>query len=142
VSKRTLQFANKVHTKAIPEVAALVEAGTLTVDKAATLANATPEEQREAVAAIERGEKCPTFKTQDSKGKNSKEPSLEDQLSDQLKTALEHPKDSPERSDALIELFKTLNDVAFARKNPREEFLQGIMAECIEYGVQLPTATV
>jgi ParB-like chromosome segregation protein Spo0J len=141
VSKRTLQFAQKVHADAIPEVAALVEAGTLTVDKAATLAKATHDQQREAVAAVERGEKCPTFKTQDSKGKPSKEPSLEDQLSDQLKAALEHPKDSPERSDALIELFKTLSDEAFAKKNPREEFLQSIMAECVEYGVQLPTAT-
>ena len=139
VSKRTLQFAQKVHADAIPEVAALVEAGTLTVDKAATLAKATPEQQREAVALVESGEKLPTFKTQDSKGKNSKEPSLEDQLSDLLKAALAHPKDTPERSDALIELFKTLSDEAFAKKNPREEFLQSIMAECVEYGVQLPT---
>jgi len=141
VSKRILQFAQKVHEKAIPEVAALVEAGTLSVDKAATLSKATPEQQLDAVALIESGEKCPTFKTQDSKVKNSKEPSLEDQLSDQLKAALEHPKDSPERSDALIELFKTLIDDAFPRRVPREEFLQGIMAECVEYGVQLPTAT-
>jgi len=115
VSKRLLQFAQKVHADAIPEVAALVEAGTLSVDKAATLSKATPEQQLDAVALIESGEKCPTFKTQDSKVKNSKEPSLEDQLSDQLKAALEHPKDSPERSDALIELFKTLIDDAFPR---------------------------
>jgi ParB-like chromosome segregation protein Spo0J len=141
VSKRILQFAQKVHSEAIPEVATLVEAGLLTVDKAATLAKATPEEQRDAVAAVERGEKCPTFKTQDSKGKNSKESSLENQLSDQLKAALGHPKDSPERSDALIELFKMLIDDAFPKRVPREEFLQGIVAECVEYGVQLPTAT-
>ena len=142
VSKRILQFAQKVHEKAIPEVAALVEAGTLSVDKAATLADATPEEQRDAVAAVERGEKCPTFKTPaDTKAKASKEPTLEDQLSDQLKTALALPKDSPERSDTFLEHFKTLCDEAFAKKNPREEFLQSIMAVCVEYGVQLPTAT-
>jgi ParB-like chromosome segregation protein Spo0J len=141
VSKRLIQFAQKVHEKAIPEVVALVETGKLTLDKAATLAKATPDQQREAVAAVERGEKCPTFKSQkDSQGKNSKEPSLEEQPSDQLKAALAHPKDSPERSDALIELFKTLSDEAFAKYNPRQEFLQGIMAECAMYGVQLPTA--
>ena len=136
VSERLLQFAKKVHKNAIPEVVALVEAGTLTVDKAAALAKATPEQQREAVALIESGEKCPTFKAQaDSKGKASKEPPLEDQLSDQLKAALAHPKDSPERSGALVVLFKTLNDVAFAKKTPREDFLQCIVAECAEYGV-------
>ena len=141
VSKRLLQFAQKVHSETIPEVAALVEAGLLTVDKAATLAKATPDQQRDAVATVERGEKIPTFKSQDSKVKVSKEPTLEDQLCDQLKTALALSKDSPERSDVLIEHFKTLCDEAFAKKNPREEFLQGIMAECIEYGVQLPAAT-
>jgi ParB-like chromosome segregation protein Spo0J len=141
VSRRLVQFAQKVHTKAIPEVAALVEAGKLSVDKAAALADAAPEEQRDAVAAIESGEKCPAFKPQNPQGKNSKEPSLEEQLFGKLRAALEHPKDSPERSDALIELFKTLSDEAFAKRNPREEFLQGIMAECVEYGVQLPTAT-
>jgi hypothetical protein len=41
----------------------------------------------------------------------------------------------------MIEFFKTFCDEAFAKKNPREEFLQGIMAVCVEYGVQLPTAT-
>jgi ParB-like chromosome segregation protein Spo0J len=141
VSERLLQFAKKVHKNAIPEVVALVEDGKLTVDKASALAKATPEEQREAVAAVERGEKCPTFKAQaDSKGTASKEPTLDVQLSDQLKAALGHPKDSPERSGALVELFKTLSDEAFAKKTPREEFLQCIVAECAEYGV-LPTAT-
>ena len=135
VSERLLQFAQAVRSKAIPEVVALAEAGKLSVDKAAALAKATPEEQLEAVAAIGRGEKCPTFKTQDSQGKATKEPTLDVQLSDQLKAALGHPKDSPERSGALVELFKTLNDVAFAKKTPREEFLQCIVAECAEYGV-------
>jgi len=140
VSERLLQLAQAVRSKAIPEVVALAEAGKLPVDKAAALAKATPEEQLEAVVAVERGEKCPTFKTQDSQGKASKEPTLEDQLSDQLKAALAHPKDTPERSGALVELFKTLSDEAFAKKTPREEFLQCIVAECAEYGV-LPTAT-
>jgi len=135
VSERLLQFAQAVRSKAIPEVVALAEAGKLSVDKAAALAKATPEEQLEAVAAIGRGEKCPTFKAQDSQGKATKEPTLDVQLSDQLKAALAHPKDSPERSGALVELFKTLNDVAFAKKTPREEFLQCIVAECAEYGV-------
>ena len=139
VSKRILQFAQKVHADAIPEVAALVEAGTLSVDKAATLAKATPDQQLEAVAAVERGEKCPSFKS--SNAKSSKEPTLEAQLSEQLKAALALPKDSSERSEALIELFKTLSDEAFAKKNPREEFLHAIMAECVEYGV-LPTTAV
>ena len=142
VSERLLQLAKKVHDNAIPEVAALVETGALTVDKAATLSKATPEEQQQAVAAIERGEKCPTFKSEkDSQGKATKEPTLADQLCDQVKTALAHSKDSPERSDIMIEFFKTFCDEAFAKKNPREEFLQSIMAECVEYGVQLPTAT-
>ena len=142
VSERLLQFAKKVHKNAIPEVVALVEAGTLTVDKAAALAKATPEQQLEAVAAVERGEKCPTFKPEkDSQGKAAKEPTLDDQLCDQVKTALALSKDSPERSDILIEHFKMLCDEAFAKKNPREEFLQSIIAECVEYGVQLPTAT-
>ena len=135
VSERLLQLAQAVRSKAIPEVVALAEAGKLPVDKAAALAKATPEQQLEAVATIERGEKCPTFKTQDSQGKATKEPTLEDQLCDQLKAALAHSKDTPERSGALVELFKTLSDEAFAKKTPREEFLQCIVAECAEYGV-------
>ena len=140
VSERLLQFAKKVHKNAIPEVVALVEAGTLTVDKAAALSKATPEQQREAVALIESGEKCPSFKAQDSQGKAAKKPTLEDQLCDQLKAAMAHSKDTPERSGALLELFKTLNEVAFAKKTPRDEFLQSIVAECAVY-VVLPTAT-
>jgi ParB-like chromosome segregation protein Spo0J len=135
VSPRLLQLAKKVHEKAIPEVAALVEAGKLTVDKAATLSEATPEQQREAVTKVEAGEKCPTFKPQkDSQEKNPKEPSLEDLLTSELKAALALPRDSQERSEALTEVFISVIEDCFLRKIPREEFLQGILAKCVELG--------
>jgi len=141
VSKRLLQFAQKVHSDAIPEVAALVEDGILTVDKGATLAKATPEQQREAVAVIERGEKFPTFKSEkDSKGKNSKEPTQEEELTGAFKAALAHPKNSPELSGAIIEIIKTLSDEFFTKRLPREGFAQDVAEVCAEYGAQLPTA--
>jgi ParB-like chromosome segregation protein Spo0J len=140
VSERLLQLAKKVHEKAIPEVAALVEAGKLSVDKAATLSKATPEQQLEAVALIESGEKCPTFKMQVSKGKASKEPTQEEELTDAFKAALAHPKNSTELSGALIEIIKTLSDEFFTKRLPREGFAQDVAEVCAEYGAQLPTA--
>jgi ParB-like chromosome segregation protein Spo0J len=57
VSRDSVQQAHKVRTKAVPEVAEAVESGKMPVSVAAKLADAPPEEQREAIARAERGEK-------------------------------------------------------------------------------------
>jgi ParB-like chromosome segregation protein Spo0J len=66
VSRDSVQQARKVRTKAVPEVAEAVEAGKMPVSVAAKLADAPPEEQREAVAKVKRGEKHPPAKKQQS----------------------------------------------------------------------------
>ena len=63
VSGGAIKKARKVRTKAVPEVAKAVETGKLPVSAAAKLADAPPEEQREAIARVERGEKRPTAKS-------------------------------------------------------------------------------
>jgi len=50
VSRRSVQEARKIRTKAVPEVAEAVEAGKLPVSVAAKLADVPPEQQREIVA--------------------------------------------------------------------------------------------
>ena len=50
VSDESIRQARKVRTDAIPEVADAVESGKLPVSLAATLADATPEQQREVIA--------------------------------------------------------------------------------------------
>ena len=135
VSKTYVDHAQKVCTKAIPEVAALVESGKLPVNTAAKLANATPEQQREAVEAVKSGKKCPAFKPQEEKEKGS---SLKIQLAFWLKSALEMPLDSPERSEELTKFFKTLSAEAFGKNTPRKDFLQNVIAECAEYGIEPP----
>lgn len=52
VSPRSVEAAKTVITKAIPEVAAAVDSGTMSVSAAAKLAKETPEVQREAVAKV------------------------------------------------------------------------------------------
>jgi hypothetical protein len=138
VSKRFIQHAHKVHTKAIPEVVALVESGKLPVDKAAKLTDATPEQQRDAVEAVKRGDKCPTFKPQAEE--QDKKSSLKIQLVFWLKSAMEMPLNSQERVDALAGLFKEISAEAFGKNSLRKEFMQSIAAECVEYGVELPAA--
>jgi hypothetical protein len=133
VSRAYAQHAQKVLTKAIPEVAALVETGKLPVNKAAKLADATPEQQREAVEIVKSGGKCPTFKPPEEE--KVKLPTLKIQLTIDLQKALEHPMDSQERAEALKQLFKEISAEAFGKNNPRKEFLKGIVEECAEYGV-------
>ena len=140
VSRRVVQDAYKVCTKAIPEVADAVEAGKLSVSKGAKLADQTPEVQREVAAAVMRGEKCPEFQPKEEE-KASKDVSLEDQLADELKAALKLPRDSQERSDALTDVFVTVVDECFVKKSPLVSFLQGIAAKCAEYDVLPSTAT-
>jgi len=50
VSERSVQQARKVRTDAIPEVAEMVESGKLPVSVAASISDATPEQQREIIA--------------------------------------------------------------------------------------------
>ena len=139
VSRRVVQQAYKVCTKAIPEVAEAVEAGKLSVSTAAKLADQTPEVQREVAATVMRGEKCPAFQPEEEKA--SKEVSLEEQLADELKAALKLPRDSQERSDALTDVFAAVVDECFVKKSPLVSFLQGIAAKCAEYDVLPPIAT-
>jgi ParB-like chromosome segregation protein Spo0J len=134
VSRAYVKQARTVCTKAIPEVAALVESGNLPLNKAAKLAEATPEQQREAVEAVKRGDKFPTFKSESEE----KKPSLKIQLAVWLKSALELPLDSPERSEELTKLFKTLSAEAFGKNTQRKEFLKSIVEECAEYGIDPP----
>ena len=77
--------------------------------------------------------KCPTFKSQEGKGS-----SLKIQLAFWLKSALEKPLDSPERSEELTKFFKTLSAEAFGKNAPRKGFLQNVIAECAEYGIEPP----
>ena len=135
VSKRLLQDAYKVLTKALPEVGALVEDGKLPVNRAAKLADATPEQQHEAVNIIKMGGKCPTFKPGEEKAKL---PTLKIQLVVWLKSALEMPVDSQERVEELAKLFKTISAEAFGKNTPRKEFLQRVAEECAEYGIAPP----
>lgn len=135
VSRAYVQHANKVCSKAIPKVVALVESGRLPLNKAAKLADATVEQQHEAVNIIKMGGKCPTFKPGEEQDKS---PSLKIQLAVWLKSALEMPLDSPERSDALADLFKTLSAEAFGKNAPRKDFLKRIVEECAEYGIDPP----
>jgi len=78
VSEDSIQQARKVRTKAVPEVAEAVESGKMPVSAAAKLADAPPEEQREAVARVERGEKRISVKQQSRRKTVAKEPELED----------------------------------------------------------------
>jgi ParB-like chromosome segregation protein Spo0J len=135
VSETSVKQAKKVCTKAIPEIVALVEYDRLPVSKAAKLADATPEQQREAVEIIKDGGKCPTFKPQEEEKKGG---SLKIQLAFWLKSALELPLDSPERSEELTKFFKTLSAEAFGKNAPRKGFLQNVIAECAEYGIEPP----
>lgn len=134
VSETYVKQANKVCTKAIPKVVALVESGRLPLSKAAKLADATPEQQREAVEAVKSGKKCPTFKPEEKE----KSPSLKIQLVVWLKSALEMPLDSQERVEELAKLFKTISAEAFGKNTPRKEFLQRMAEECAEYGIAPP----
>ena len=77
VSEDSIQQARKVRTKAVPEVAKAVETGKLPVSAAAKLADAPPEEQREAIARVERGEKRPPTKQQLRRKTVAKEPEPE-----------------------------------------------------------------
>ena len=58
-SERSVGRASKVQKSSVPEVAKAVETGKVPVSVAAKLADAPPEEQREAIARVERGEKRP-----------------------------------------------------------------------------------
>jgi hypothetical protein len=62
-SERSVSRASKVQKSGVPEVAKAVETGKLPVSAAAKLADAPPEEQREAVKRVERGEKHPAAKS-------------------------------------------------------------------------------
>ena len=132
VSRAYVQHANKVCTKAVPRVVALVESGKLPLNKAAQLADATDEQQHEAVNIIKMGGKCPTFKPGEERPKL---PTLKIQLTLDLQKAMEHPMDSYERAEALTRLFKEISAEAFGKNSPRKEFLKGIVEECAEYGV-------
>jgi ParB-like chromosome segregation protein Spo0J len=77
VSERSIQEARKVRAKAVPEVAEAVEAGKMPVSAAAKLADAPPEEQREAVAKVKRGEKHVPAKQQPRRKTVAKEPEPE-----------------------------------------------------------------
>jgi ParB-like chromosome segregation protein Spo0J len=145
VSRRSVQDAHKICTKAIPEVAAAVEAGLLSVSAAAKLADATEEQQREAIEMVERGEKCPSYEPESSENpeentEESKPQSLKKQLTDGLKKALEYRTDTTERSDELMDVFKVICDEKIKKNKSRKEFLQGVLAECAEYGVKVPVS--
>jgi ParB-like chromosome segregation protein Spo0J len=73
VSEDSIQQARKVRTKAVPEVAKAVESGKMPVSVAAKLADAPPEEQRETIARVERGEKRPAAKKQSPRKTVAKE---------------------------------------------------------------------
>jgi hypothetical protein len=135
VSRAYVRHAQKVCTGTIPEVAALVESGRLPVNKAAKLADVTPEQQREAVEAVKSGGKCPTFKPPQAEDES---PSLTIQLVVWLKSALELPLDSPERVENLANLFKTISAEAFGKNSPRKDFLKLVVEECAEYGIAPP----
>jgi ParB-like chromosome segregation protein Spo0J len=135
VSRAYVRHAQKVCTEAIPEVAALVESGKLPVNTAAKLADATSEQQLEAVEVVKKGGKCHTFKPPGEKKGGG---SLKIHLAVWMKSALDLPLDSQERVDELAKLFKTLSAEAFGKNTPRKEFLKRIIAECAEYGIEPP----
>jgi hypothetical protein len=78
VSRDSVQQAHKVRTKAVPEVSEAVEAGKMPVSAAAKLADAPPEEQREAVARVDRGDKRTSAKQPPRRKTVAKEPEPED----------------------------------------------------------------
>ena len=77
VSRDSVQQARKIRTEAIPDVAEAVKSGKLSVNGAVKLADAPPEEQREAIARVERGEKRPPAKQPPRRKTVAKEPEPE-----------------------------------------------------------------
>ena len=110
VSRRTVQEARKVRTKTVPEVAKAVKAGKVPVSVAARFADAPPEEQREAIARVERGEKRTSTNPPPRRKTVAKEPEPEPEQTKLDQYLAQEAKKETEWWDAMAKGYRQLTD--------------------------------